>query len=97
MDKHSSLKTDIFSFSNKKEILETSFQANQGTSERLSMGSRHRRRSVPSFGSTRRSARAGSVDPLLDGSYSDSADSNGKHGSRMTLNRDLDRYVNSTH
>jgi hypothetical protein len=54
------------------------------------MGSRHRRRSVPSFGS-RRSAREGSVDPLIDGSYSDSAESNGKHGSRMTLNRDFDR------
>ena len=74
-------------------------QANQGTSERMSMGSRHRRRSVPSFSSgllgstrgSRRSARAGSVDPLLDGSYSDSAESNGKHGSAMMLHRDFDR------
>lgn len=29
----------------------TQDEANQGTSERLSMGSRHRRRSVPSFSS----------------------------------------------
>jgi len=33
------------------------------------------------------------VDPLLDGSYSDSADSNGKHGSAMMLHRDFDRFV----
>jgi len=55
-------------------------EANRAMSEHNSMGSRHRRKSVPSFASqmlsggsrrSRSSPRAGSVDPLLDGSLSD--------------------------
>jgi hypothetical protein len=74
-------------------------------SEHNSMGSRHRRKSVPSFASnilgsgsrrSRSSPRAGSIDPLLDGSYSDGADSNGRQSSgtlHVSVSRgDLDRY-----
>lgn len=52
-------------------------------SERTSMSSRHRRKSVPSFSSGRH-RREGSVDPLLEGSYSDdSGDGRRKRGSSV--------------
>ena len=76
------------------------FQANRAVSEHNSMGSRHRRKSVPSFASqmlsggsrrSRSSPRAGSVDPLLDGSLSDGGDSGTLH--HLSVSRgDLDRY-----
>lgn len=80
-------------------------EANRAVSEHNSMGSRHRRKSVPSFASnllsgsgsrrSRSSPRAGSIDPLLDGSYSDGADSNGKQSSgtlHLSVSRgELDR------
>ena len=76
------------------------FQANRAISEHNSMGSRHRRKSVPSFASnilgstrgsrrSRSSPRAGSIDPLLDGSLSDGAESGTLH---LSVSRgDLDR------
>jgi hypothetical protein len=74
-------------------------QANRAVSEHNSMGSRHRRKSVPSFASqmlsggsrrSRSSPRAGSVDPLLDGSLSDGGDSGTLH--HLSVSRgDLDR------
>lgn len=75
-------------------------EANRAMSEHNSMGSRHRRKSVPSFASqmlgssrgsrrSRSSPRAGSVDPLLDGSLSDGAESGPLH---LSVSRgDLDR------
>ena len=69
-------------------------------SEHNSMGSRHRRKSVPSFASqmlsgggsrrSRSSPRAGSVDPLLDASLSED-DTGTLH---LSVSRgELDRYV----
>lgn len=91
----------IAAFTNKVVFL----KANRAMSEHNSMGSRHRRKSVPSFASnilgsgsrrSRSSPRAGSIDPLLDGSYSDGADSNGRQSSgtlHVSVSRgDLDRY-----
>lgn len=77
-----------------------SAEANRAISEHNSMGSRHRRKSVPSFASnilgstrgsrrSRSSPRAGSIDPLLDGSLSDGAESGTLH---LSVSRgDLDR------
>ena len=67
-------------------------------SERTSLSSRHRRKSVPSYSGDgtvtaqggRRSARGGSVDPLLD-----SDDSGGGHHSRM--HRSVSRGELDTH
>ena len=71
-------------------------QANRAMSEHNSTGSRHRRKSFPNMlGSSRgsrrsrSSPRAGSVDPLLDGSLSDGGDSGTLH---LSVSRgDLDR------
>lgn len=75
-------------------------EANRAMSEHQSMSSRHRRKSVPSFASnilgssrgsrrSRSGPRAGSVDPLLDGSLSDGGDSGTLH---LSVSRgDLDR------
>ena len=74
------------------------FQANRAMSERPSLSSRHRRKSVPSYHEDgtvtaqggRRSARGGSVDPLLD-----SDDSGGGNHSRMR--RSVSRGELDTH
>merc|ERR1711976_141376 len=71
-------------------------EANRAMSEHNSTGSRHRRKSFPNMlGSSRgsrrsrSSPRAGSVDPLLDGSLSDGGDSGTLH---LSVSRgDLDR------
>ena len=62
-------------------------------SEVESQGSRHRRRSVPSFASSLlggRSRREGSVDPLLEGFQSDGGDSAGRQ-SHSTFHRSVSR------
>ena len=69
-------------------------------SERTSLSSRHRRKSVPSYhedgtvtaqGGGRRSARGGSVDPLLD------SDDSGGGGSRSRMHRSVSRGELDTH
>jgi len=50
-------------------------EQNRGMSEVASMASRHRRKSVPSLRGGFRSARGGSVDPLLEGFQSDGGES----------------------
>ena len=62
-------------------------------SEVESQGSRHRRRSVPSFASSLlggRGRREGSVDPLLEGFQSDGGDSGGRN-SNSTFHRSVSR------
>ena len=64
---------------------------NRAVSEVESQGSRHRRRSVPSFASSLlggRGRREGSVDPLLEGFQSDGGESGGFH--RSVSRGDLD-------
>lgn len=66
---------------------------NRAMSEVESQGSRHRRRSVPSFASSLlggRSRREGSVDPLLEGFQSDGGDSAGRQ-SHSTFHRSVSR------
>ena len=99
------MEQQIFNIISKKNTSSSSllffpFQANRAISEHNSMGSRHRRKSVPSFASnilgstrgsrrSRSSPRAGSIDPLLDGSLSDGAESGTLH---LSVSRgDLDR------
>ena len=79
------------------------FQANRAMSERTSLSSRHRRKSVPSYHEDgtvtaqggRRSARGGSVDPLLDSDDSGGGGGGGNHGSRM--HRSVSRGELDTH
>ena len=85
-------------------FLSSSFQANRAMSEHMSMSSRHRRKSVPSFASgilgsgSRRSRshdeRGGSIDPLLDDAgvagFSDGGESHGKQ-STGTLHLSVSR------
>lgn len=71
-------------------------QKNRAMSEVESQGSRHRRRSVPSFassllGGAGRGAREGSVDPLLEGFQSDGGDSQGTRHSHSTFHRSVSR------
>ena len=74
---------------------------NRAVSEVESQGSRHSRRSVPSFASSLlggRGRREGSVDPLLEGFQSDGGESGGFH--RSVSRGDLeaiDRYEVSPH
>ena len=66
---------------------------NRAVSEVESQGSRHRRRSVPSFASSLlggRGRREGSVDPLLEGFQSDGGDSGGRN-SNSTFHRSVSR------
>ena len=68
-------------------------EKNRAVSEVESQGSRHRRRSVPSFASSLlggRGRREGSVDPLLEGFQSDGGDSGGRH-SNSTFHRSVSR------
>ena len=84
--------------SGKTEILRTMVkqlivQKNRAVSEVESQGSRHRRRSVPSFASSLlsgRGRREGSVDPLLEGFQSDGGDSGGRN-SNSTFHRSVSR------
>ena len=80
---------------------------NRAVSEVESQGSRHRRRSVPSFASSLlggRGRREGSVDPLLEGFQSDGGESGGRN-SNSTFHRSvsrgdldaMDRYGLSSH
>ncbi|XP_059094524.1 uncharacterized protein LOC131889443 [Tigriopus californicus] len=96
-----------FSFHSDDEDLMVPMETNRAMSERTSLSSRHRRKSVPSFasgfshggpgsvgGASRRSSnRAGSVDPLLagDGSYSDDSHGGGRNIHRSVSRGDLDR------
>merc|ERR1719412_2694353 len=71
-------------------------EKNRAMSEVESQGSRHRRRSVPSFassllGGAGRGAREGSVDPLLEGFQSDGGDSQGTRHSHSTFHRSVSR------
>ncbi|XP_071743173.1 uncharacterized protein [Lepeophtheirus salmonis] len=50
-------------------------EANRALSEHTSLASRHRRRSIPFIIRSSRSERGGSIDPLLDGSFSDDSNS----------------------
>jgi len=68
-------------------------EKNRAMSEVESQGSRHRRRSVPSFASSLlggRGRREGSVDPLLEGFQSDGGDSGGRN-SNSTFHRSVSR------
>jgi len=68
-------------------------QKNRAMSEVESQGSRHRRKSVPSFASSLlsgRGRREGSVDPLLEGFQSDGGDSGGRN-SNSTFHRSVSR------
>ena len=78
------------------------FQANRAMSERTSLSSRHRRKSVPSYtgsgataggggGGGRRSQRGGSVDPLLD------SDDSGGGGNHSRMHRSVSRGDLDTH
>ena len=79
------------------------FQANRAMSERTSLSSRHRRKSVPSYSGDgtvtaqggRRSQRGGSVDPLLDSDDSGGGHHSSGHHSRM--HRSVSRGELDTH